>query len=95
MSLKDFWKRIKAIEAKVLPNIITLYMPDGSTRRIVGGSALLDLLTTGVSEMEDGPITPAILAKYPVIRDILDSDTSDEPGHLIRLFKVLAAGPHE
>lgn len=93
MSLKDFWTRIKAIEAKILPATINLYMADGSTKKIPGGSALLDLLSAGVEEMGDGPITPAILEKYPALGDILNSSASSEPGHLIGLFKALAKGP--
>jgi hypothetical protein len=77
-----FKKRIEALEARLLPSYITLTMPDGSIERIPGGIDLLHLFCDVQSGQE-----------YPVFKKIIDSVGSDEKGHMLELFKVLAAGP--
>jgi len=95
-----FKRRIKALEARLLPNFITLRMADGSTHKIRGGIDLLHLFTEVEGDWyrlccgKLGPPVPEeILEKYPVFKKIIDSVGSDENGHMLDLFKVLAAGP--
>jgi hypothetical protein len=78
----NFKKRIEALEARLSPSYINLYMPDGSTERIRGGIDLLHLFCDGQSGQDN-----------PVVKKIIESVESDENGHMIDLFKAMAAGP--
>ena len=82
--MKSFMKRIRSLEARMIPKFVILRMADGSTHKIRGGVDLLHLFCEAAHDTGK---------ENPVLKMIIDSVGSDENGRMIEAIKALAAGP--
>ncbi|MGA2224970.1 MAG: hypothetical protein ABSH41_11060 [Syntrophobacteraceae bacterium] len=88
--MRDYEKRISALEGLLVPEQLTLMMADGTERRIEGGHYLLDMLCATIRDFNSQPVPDAQLCEFNLIKQ---SVSSDEGGHMVNLIKVLMAGP--
>ena len=78
MNLKG---RIQGLEARLLPNFITLKLRDGTIHKI-RDDCLLETFCYLLAGKQS-----------PILDKILQTVESDEPGHMIDLIQAIAAGP--
>jgi hypothetical protein len=83
MGLQNLQKRLKALESGMLTGRVTLLLPDGRERELVGPPGYVLRLLSGASS---GDLTDQEASDWEAIRRCVGAK---EPGRMIQMIKAL------